>query len=58
MSRHQTFSKLVQSQQDFVGMVAYTIYKNEKINWIEAFIGLVIVLIIGQKRPAQSLNAA
>lgn len=37
MSRHQTFTKLVTSDTDFVGMVAYTIYKNEKLDWIEQF---------------------
>lgn len=37
MAKHQTFKNLVTSTSDFVGMVAYTIYKNEKINWIESF---------------------
>ncbi len=37
MSRHQTFTKLVSSDKDFVGMVAYTIYKNEKLDWIAQF---------------------
>lgn len=37
MGRHQTFTKLVTSDTDFVGMVAYTIYKNEKLDWIEQF---------------------
>ena len=37
MSRHQTFTKLVTSDTDFVGMVAYTIYKNEKLDWIAQF---------------------
>lgn len=31
MSRHQTFTKLVTDDKDFVGMVAYTIYKKEKL---------------------------
>lgn len=37
MSRHQTFSKLVTDNKDFVGMVAYTIYKKEKLDWIAQF---------------------
>ncbi|WP_336937771.1 hypothetical protein [Acinetobacter modestus] len=37
MGRHQTFTKLVTSDKDFVGMVAYTIYKNEKLDWIAQF---------------------
>lgn len=37
MARHQTFTKLVTDDKDFVGMVAYTIYKNEKLDWIEQF---------------------
>ncbi len=37
MNRHQTFTKLVTSDTDFVGMVAYTIYKNEKLDWIAQF---------------------
>lgn len=37
MSRHQTFTKLVTDDKDFVGMVAYTIYKKEKLDWIEQF---------------------
>jgi hypothetical protein len=37
MSRHQTFTKLVTDDKDFVGMVAYTIYKNEKLDWIAQF---------------------
>lgn len=37
MSKHQTFTKLVTSDTDFVGMVAYTIYKNEKLDWIGKF---------------------
>jgi len=37
MNRHQTFTKLVTSDKDFVGMVAYTIYKNEKLDWIAQF---------------------
>lgn len=37
MSKHQTFTKLVTSDKDFVGMVAYTIYKKEKLDWIEKF---------------------
>lgn len=37
MSKHQTFTKLVTSDTDFVGMVAYTIYKNEKLDWIAKF---------------------
>ena len=37
MSRHQTFTKLVTDDKDFVGMVAYTIYKNEKLDWISQF---------------------
>lgn len=37
MSKHQTFTKLVTDDKDFVGMVAYTIYKNEKLDWIAKF---------------------
>lgn len=37
MSRHQTFTKLVTDDKDFVGMVAYTIYKHEKLDWIAKF---------------------
>lgn len=37
MAKHQTFQKLVTKDDDFVGMVAYTIYKREKINWIASF---------------------
>lgn len=37
MSRHQTFTRLVTDDKDFVGMVAYTIYKNEKLDWIAQF---------------------
>lgn len=31
------FKDLVSDDNDFVGMVAYTIYKRQKIEWIEAF---------------------
>jgi hypothetical protein len=34
---HDTFEKLVTDDNDFVGMVAYTIYKRQKIEWIDAF---------------------
>lgn len=37
MSQHSTFKKLVTSDDDFIGMVAYTIYKNDKINWIDSY---------------------
>ena len=37
MSDHNTFSKLVQNDQDFVGMVAYTLYKKDKNNWIDTY---------------------
>lgn len=37
MWSHHTFDKLVEDEKDFVGMVAYTIYKNEKLNWIKTF---------------------
>jgi len=37
MSQHSTFRKLVTHDDDFIGMVAYTIYKNEKLNWIDRF---------------------
>lgn len=39
MARHQTFTKLVQTENDFVGMVAYTIYKREKLDWIRTYKG-------------------
>ena len=31
------FDKLVESDRDFVGMVAYTIYKRQKIEWLRQF---------------------
>lgn len=34
---HQTFNKLVNEQTGFVGRVAYTFYKNDKISWIRGF---------------------
>ena len=34
MWKHNTFEKLVESKSDFTGMVAYTIYKNDKLSWI------------------------
>lgn len=34
---HQTFNKLVENDADFIGMVAYTIYKKDKLDWIEQF---------------------
>ncbi|MFW1665079.1 hypothetical protein [Acinetobacter ursingii] len=37
MSDHNTFGKLVQDDKDFVGMVAYTIYKKDKNNWIDTY---------------------
>lgn len=37
MSGHDTFSKLVISDVDFVGMVAYTIYKKDKNAWKASF---------------------
>ncbi|KJH60667.1 hypothetical protein [Acinetobacter calcoaceticus] len=37
MSDHDTFGKLVKDDNDFVGMVAYTIYKKEKNNWKDSF---------------------
>lgn len=37
MSDHDTFGKLVQNDKDFIGMVAYTIYKKEKNNWKDSF---------------------
>lgn len=37
MSDHNTFSKLVLGDKDFIGMVAYTIYKKDKNNWIDAY---------------------
>ena len=37
MAQHQTFTKIVENKKDYVGMVAYTIYKNEKLNWIEQY---------------------
>lgn len=37
MSDHDTFGKLVEDDNDFVGMVAYTIYKKEKNNWKDTF---------------------
>lgn len=38
MAKHQTFRKLINHDKDFVGMIAYTVYKNEKIDWIDRFI--------------------
>lgn len=35
--QHSTFKKLVRHDDDFVGMVAYTIYKNDKMNWIDHY---------------------
>ncbi len=32
------FSSIVQNDNDFVGMVAYTLYKRQKIEWIAQFI--------------------
>ena len=46
MSRHQTFTKLVTDDKDFVGMVAYTIYKKLIIsakknkNYIDMFLSM------------------
>jgi hypothetical protein len=37
MAKHQTFKKLVTEDEDFVGMIAYSVYKKDKINWIESF---------------------
>lgn len=37
MSDHDTFGKLVEDDNDFIGMVAYTIYKKEKNNWKDTF---------------------
>lgn len=37
MSNHDTFGKLVKDDNDFVGMVAYTIYKKEKNNWKDTY---------------------
>lgn len=37
MAQHQTFTKLVRNDDDLVGMIAYTIYKKEKLNWIEQY---------------------
>lgn len=34
---HQTFKKLVEDDADFIGMVAYTIYKKDKLDWIAQF---------------------
>ena len=35
MWNHDTFNKLVDNESDFTGMVAYTIYKRDKISWVE-----------------------
>ena len=32
------FRNIVQNDNDFIGMVAYTLYKRQKIEWIEAFV--------------------
>lgn len=39
MANHYNFifNQLVQDDSDFVGMVAYTLYKRQKIEWIEKF---------------------
>lgn len=37
MSDHNTFGKIVQNDKDFIGMVAYTIYKKDKNNWAKAY---------------------
>lgn len=37
MRQHQTFTRLVQHDRDIVGMIAYTLYKKEKLNWIKAY---------------------
>lgn len=34
---HQTFDRLVNDQTGFVGRVAYTFYKNDKLAWIRGF---------------------
>lgn len=31
------FKKIVEDDNDFVGMVAYTLYKRQKVEWIEKF---------------------
>lgn len=33
------FQKLVTDENDLVGIVAYTIYKREKVRWLEEFVG-------------------
>lgn len=35
--QHRTFSRLVEEDSDIIGMIAYTLYKREKIEWINAF---------------------
>lgn len=37
MWKHDTFKELVESESDFTGMVAYSLYKNEKVTWIEEY---------------------
>lgn len=43
------FKQLVSNDDDFVGMVAYTLYKRQKIEWIARFVG-------EQQRPPNDLE--
>lgn len=36
MWNHRIFEQIIEDDNDFVGMVAYSIYKQEKIKWIKA----------------------
>ncbi|WP_206211601.1 hypothetical protein, partial [Vibrio sp. V22_P2S10T140] len=35
MWNHRIFEQIIEDDNDFVGMVAYSIYKQEKIKWIK-----------------------
>lgn len=34
---HRTYTDLVADSDDVIGRIAYTLYKNEKLNWIKSF---------------------
>lgn len=38
MWSHRIFDDLIEDENDFVGKVAYSIYKQEKVSWINDFI--------------------
>lgn len=37
MWKHNTFCDIIEEEGDFVGYVAYALYKKQKVNWINAY---------------------